>query len=62
MNENVDRVIFFSYSGNLMPILKTCLAKEKIQKEEQSLRNLGNPTRLKDRDAPITLFQIQAER
>lgn len=45
-----------------MPILTTCLAKEKIQKEEQSQRSLGNSARLKECDAHITLFQIQAER
>lgn len=53
---------FFTYSGNLMLILIMCPDREKIQKEKCYQRSLGNSTRLKESDAPIVSFQVQAER
>lgn len=39
-----------------------CPDRKKIQKEKRSQRSLGNSTRLKESDAPIVSFQVQAER
>lgn len=37
-----------------------CPDRKKIQKEKRSQRSLGNSTRLKESDAPIVSFQVQA--
>lgn len=45
-----------------MLILRTHPARKKLHEEERCQGSLGDSTRLKESDAQVALFQIEAER